>query len=87
MQFSVRHIKLADFALQADIAAFHKREKVKRKAVPMASSQHAADAVPDFLNGRKLRDYQIESLRWMVDNLRHKKNCILGDEMVRVLRP
>ena len=87
MQILVRHIELADCALQADIAAFHRREKVKRKAAPMASSQHLSDAVPDFLNGRKLRDYQIESLHWMIDNFRHKKNCILGDEMVRVVTP
>ena len=42
-----------------------------------------ADVVPTFLNGRKLRDYQRESLKWMMANFRHQKNCILGDEMVR----
>jgi SNF2 family DNA or RNA helicase len=81
----VWHVDLAECALQADIAAFQKREKVRRKGGPMASSQHLSDAVPDFLNGRKLRDYQIESLHWMIQNLRRKINCILGDEMVRVV--
>lgn len=41
------------------------------------------DVVPQFLNGRKLRDYQCESLKWMMANFRIQKNCILGDEMVR----
>ena len=39
------------------------------------------DAVPDFLNGRTLRSYQLVSLAWMVNNWRSRRNCILGDEM------
>lgn len=49
-----------------------------------AGEPPALDAVPEFLGGRTLRDYQLESLRWHVNNLRACRNCILGDEMVRL---
>ena len=42
---------------------------------------HCAPAVPDFLNGRQLRDYQLKSLQWMVANWHQEINCILGDEV------
>eukprot|EP00884_Botryococcus_braunii_P005939 jgi/Botrbrau1/15346/Bobra.0289s0003.2 len=38
-------------------------------------------AIPIFQNERKLRDYQVESLTWIMENMRAGKNCILGDEM------
>jgi SNF2 family DNA or RNA helicase len=38
-------------------------------------------AVPDFLNGRSLRPYQLESLEWMAKHWCTGNNCILGDEM------
>jgi hypothetical protein len=41
-------------------------------------------AVPDFCNGRQLRDYQLQSLEWNIRNWWGNVNCILGDE-VRVL--
>ena len=47
------------------------------------ASAARTDVVPSFLNGRQLRDYQRESLKWMMANFRVQKNCILGDEMVR----
>lgn len=37
--------------------------------------------IPTFCNGRTLRDYQVESLKWMIQNWYNGKNCILGDEM------
>ncbi|KAG2440284.1 hypothetical protein HXX76_004395 [Chlamydomonas incerta] len=37
--------------------------------------------LPEFCNGRKLRDYQQVSVRWMVNNFCQSRNCILGDEM------
>jgi chromodomain-helicase-DNA-binding protein 7 len=40
--------------------------------------------VPDFCNGRQLRDYQLQSLEWNIRNWWGNVNCILGDE-VRVL--
>lgn len=70
-------------ALQEQVARFERFSEVP----PIRSGRGAApalDAVPDFLNGRSLRDYQQESLRWHVNNLRASRNCILGDEMVRV---
>lgn len=41
----------------------------------------AAPAVPEFQNGRQLRDYQKESLKWMAANCNAQLNCILGDEV------
>ncbi|KAJ9516015.1 hypothetical protein QJQ45_024466, partial [Haematococcus lacustris] len=37
--------------------------------------------LPSFCNGRKLRSYQEEAVRWMVSNYVAGRNCILGDEM------
>ena len=48
----------------------------------MELSQLQGTEVPSFLNGRVLRDYQVDSLHWMISNLRQKRSCILGDEMV-----
>lgn len=31
--------------------------------------------------GRRLRDYQLEGVNWMVFNWYHRRNCILADEM------
>lgn len=69
-------------ALQEQVERFQRFSKVP------AGGRHAGApaplaAVPTFLNGRELRDYQLESLRWHVNNLRASRNCILGDEMVR----
>jgi hypothetical protein len=66
---------------QEKIALFKKREQPA--AMRKGAATARADVVPTFLNGRKLRDYQRESLKWMMANFRHQKNCILGDEMVR----
>ena len=68
--------------VQADIQAFRNRERPPKKTAPVDCSQHHADSVPDFLNGRVLRDYQTVSLHWMMENFRKKRSCILGDEMV-----
>ena len=36
---------------------------------------------PTYKNGLQLRDYQIESLNWMIDKWRHHQGGILADEM------
>ena len=41
----------------------------------------ALPAVPDFCNGRQLRDYQLQSLEWNIRNWWGNVNCILGDEV------
>ncbi|KAL0028186.1 hypothetical protein WJX79_000439 [Trebouxia sp. C0005] len=60
------------------VEAFKQREKASgykdRKPATV-------DKVPQFLNGRMLRDYQELSLKWMMNNWGNKTNCILGDEM------
>lgn len=57
---------------------------VSELPVPPPTHPHSPAAVPDFCNGRALRDYQQRSLEWMVCN-RYAPggplNCILGDEM------
>ena len=73
------------WALQAHVLAFQKRERKPKKPAAVDCSQHHSDAVPDFLNGRVLRDYQIVSLHWMMENFRNRRSCILGDEMVCLL--
>jgi hypothetical protein len=40
-----------------------------------------SEALPEFNNGRVLRDYQVESFKWMVQNNLKSQSCILGDEM------
>ena len=49
----------------------------------VCSYSFASTPVPDFLNGRCLRDYQLASLQWMVANWSEGRNCILGDEVRR----
>jgi len=39
------------------------------------------EALPRFLNDRTLRSYQVEGLKWMVQNWGSSRSCILGDEM------
>lgn len=39
------------------------------------------EGVPEFQNGRMLRDYQVASFKWMVQHVLKGQNCILGDEM------
>ena len=68
--------------MQADVQAFKKREKPRGKAAHVELSQLQGTEVPSFLNGRALRNYQVDSLHWMISNLRQKRSCILGDEMV-----
>jgi SNF2 family DNA or RNA helicase len=74
---------------QAALAAFEKRERARDDPSAAALRRRGAlgsareDAVPSFLNGRQLRAYQLDSLRWMVANMRAGRNCILGDEMAR----
>ena len=34
-----------------------------------------------FRGGRRLRDYQLEGVNWMVWNWYQRRNCILADEM------
>ena len=73
--------------MQADVQAFKKREKPRGKAAHVELSQLQGTEVPSFLNGRALRDYQVDSLHWMISNLRQKRSCILGDEMVSPTSP
>lgn len=69
------------------VDAFWKREKASEKKASPASPQVLTEllgsgkGVPDFLNGRKLRDYQLESFKWMVQHALTNSSCILGDEM------
>lgn len=78
-----------DLTTEEDLFALQKYERIledERKKVALDSKKTTRanvklSAVPAFENGRKLRSYQIESLKWMVKNWHASKNCILGDEM------
>ncbi|GMH41988.1 hypothetical protein BSKO_09907 [Bryopsis sp. KO-2023] len=63
---------------QEAIARFRKYCKI-----PTRRLRHTAPVskVPEFQNGRVLRDYQRKSVEWMVNNWDTGINCILGDEM------
>ena len=65
--------------LQEEITRFERFDKAPRRR-PRADDVDG-DTVPEFLNGRSLRPYQLVSLAWMVNNWRSRRNCILGDEM------
>jgi SNF2 family DNA or RNA helicase len=66
---------------------FWAREKAREKKMSPASPQALTEllgsgkGIPDFLNGRELRDYQVESFKWMVQHALTNSSCILGDEM------
>lgn len=79
---------LESLATDADQQALEKykvsKQAEKEKTAPNASGiEKAIDLtkMPNFNNGRSLRPYQVESLKWMAQNWYSSKNCILGDEM------
>lgn len=37
--------------------------------------------MPTFENGRELKNYQVESVRWMAGHFLKRRSCILGDEV------
>jgi len=59
------------------MAVIAKMDRRRKKESPRINPSD----VPAFHNGRELRSYQLESLKWMVKNWYSSKNCILGDEM------
>lgn len=74
---------------QADkdaVARYHKlaeaaAARLKDADTPQGLKELNPKAVPEFLNGRALRPYQLESLEWMAKHWCTGSNCILGDEM------
>jgi SNF2 family DNA or RNA helicase len=72
---------------QAVLARYEENKKAEAEKLRMYSKNNQnsdainLSAVPQFENGRKLRDYQVESLKWMSKNWYTGRNCILGDEM------
>jgi SNF2 family DNA or RNA helicase len=69
------------------VELFLAREKASENKMSPASPQVLTEllgsgkGVPDFQNGRELRDYQVESFKWMVQHALTNSSCILGDEM------
>lgn len=49
-----------------------------RKGKPI---EYGGKDVPIFKNHRQLKDFQVESLNWLVSNWHDNRNCILADEM------
>ncbi|KAH7617240.1 putative Chromodomain-helicase-DNA-binding protein 7 [Nannochloris sp. 'desiccata'] len=74
---------------QADkdaVARYHKlaeaaAARIEDADTPQELRELNPKAVPEFLNGRSLRSYQLESLEWMAKHWCTGSNCILGDEM------
>jgi SNF2 family DNA or RNA helicase len=71
---------------KALVERFHRHEKMPPKQAPTSTEalvklMEEDKGLPDFKNGRKLRDYQETSFKWMVQNNLTGNNCILGDEM------
>ena len=65
---------------QAHVQRFTVSRRAPKKSASVGP-ESPNNAVPLFLNGRKLRDYQLASLEWMVHNMKNGINCILGDEV------
>ncbi|KAG2455048.1 hypothetical protein HYH02_000873 [Chlamydomonas schloesseri] len=77
-------------ASEADKAAIERFERFKQPSRRQAAGADGPSLrklrqkdfeLPAFCSGRKLRDYQEVSVRWMVNNFVQNRNCILGDEM------
>jgi superfamily II DNA or RNA helicase len=71
---------------KAAAARYHKLAEAAAKRLededtPQQLRELNTKDVPDFLNGRSLRPYQLESLEWMAKHWCTGSNCILGDEM------
>ena len=80
---------VVDHGGKGQIDAYLEREQrimLQPQSVEMArrmfmSRHRALTQQPDFLRGGELRDYQMESLNWMVYSWLHNTNIILADEM------
>lgn len=62
-------------------AAAERHSSKAPKDTQKGHQDHRKLPPPEFLNGMMLRDYQVESYRWMISNFRMGKSVILGDEM------
>jgi Chromo (CHRromatin Organisation MOdifier) domain len=65
---------------------FRLHQSVPEKAKPteiedLVTLLAEGEGVPEFSNGRTLRDYQVTSFKWMVTHNLKGEGCILGDEM------
>ncbi len=86
-------LTLAWSLLQDAIEAFHRISTPPGKLITPSrptKTEVESKKLPVFLNGRALRSYQEESLRWMLNNYRggqgrnlqwEPRACILGDEV------
>lgn len=70
-------------ALQSNEDAAHVARFRAFDKMPTSVKTRKADpaAMPAFNNGRELRDYQVESLRWMVHCWGKRQNALLADEV------
>lgn len=70
------------------IRRFRQRERISHpRRLPLQESLQRQTEVPEFCNGRRLRDYQVTSLHWNIRNWLQGHNCILGDEMASEIPP
>ncbi|KAI4386227.1 hypothetical protein MLD38_004177 [Melastoma candidum] len=66
-------------AREAAMSVLGKPVDIQRKK--SKASLRKLDEQPDWLNGGKLRDYQLEGLNFLVNSWRNDTNVILADEM------
>eukprot|EP00959_Pyramimonas_sp_CCMP1952_P006279 131510-Pyramimonas_sp.AAC.1 len=64
---------------QAAVAKFEAR-RTPPTSRPKGKRGYEGDT-PAFQGGRALRDYQVESFKWMTSNHKRGISCMLGDEM------
>lgn len=74
------HVAIRQYVKHTADAVLRKRSGASKQQVKEQQGIDIA-ALPDFCNGRCLRDYQKDSLRWMSTHWYNGQNCILGDEM------
>ncbi|KAK2964236.1 putative Chromodomain-helicase-DNA-binding protein [Blattamonas nauphoetae] len=93
LQYSDATMEWADDVLAPDkIEEFHIRQK--RPPIPLhkrytypdpndpnSTIRNRIKESPEYLNGHRLRDYQVDGLNWMLFNWYQGRNGILADEM------
>ncbi len=70
-------------AREARLLLPHYTVEHQRRMFKMQSTR-ALEAQPSFLSFGRLRDYQLDSLNWMVYSWSQDRNVILADEMVGI---
>lgn len=66
--------------LENDQEAIERYELADKKPRPDSKDRKEPEDLV-FKTGRTLRDYQLVGVKWLDQNFRRRKSCMLGDEM------